>query len=209
MAFVSVNRPIETLIYRHDRARRRLRRAFDALVAAVVLLLTSPIIAVACAAIYLEDGAPILFKQRRAGRFERLFVMYKLRTMRHADCVDRPSATHSSDSRITHVGRILRKTSIDELPQLVNVVRGEMSLVGPRPEMPLMIKGYEPWQHLRHLVTPGLTCIWQTTSRSEIPLHRPEATVLDLDYIRNASPQLDGQLLAQTVVSVLRPKGAY
>jgi len=84
-----------------------------------------------------------------------------------------------------------------------------MTLVGPRPEMPLMIERYESWQHMRHLVTPGLTCIWQTTSRSDIPLHRPEATALDLDYIRNASPKLDGALLAQTVVSVLRFKGAY
>jgi lipopolysaccharide/colanic/teichoic acid biosynthesis glycosyltransferase len=84
-----------------------------------------------------------------------------------------------------------------------------MTLVGPRPEMPLMIAGYERWQHMRHLVTPGLTCIWQTTSRSDIPLHQPEATALDLDYIRNASPKLDGALLAQTVISVLRPKGAY
>jgi lipopolysaccharide/colanic/teichoic acid biosynthesis glycosyltransferase len=197
------------LVYRHNHASRKVRRAFDATVAGLSLVFASPIIALACLAIYLEDGAPIFFKQRRAGRFERLFVMYKLRTMRHADCIDRPSATHASDSRITRVGRILRKTSIDELPQLINVVRGEMTLVGPRPEMPLMIKDYESWQHLRHLVTPGITCIWQTTSRSEIPLHRPEATALDLDYIRNASPQLDGALLAQTVVSVLRPKGAY
>jgi lipopolysaccharide/colanic/teichoic acid biosynthesis glycosyltransferase len=75
--------------------------------------------------------------------------------------------------------------------------------------MPLMIGRYERWQHMRHLVTPGLTCIWQTTSRSDIPLHKPEATALDLDYIRSASPQLDSQLLVQTVLSVLRPKGAY
>jgi lipopolysaccharide/colanic/teichoic acid biosynthesis glycosyltransferase len=86
---------------------------------------------------------------------------------------------------------------------------GNMSLVGPRPEMPLMIQRYERWQHMRHLVTPGMTCIWQTTSRSQIPLHRPEATALDLDYIRNASPKLDGALIAQTIVSVLRFKGAY
>jgi lipopolysaccharide/colanic/teichoic acid biosynthesis glycosyltransferase len=75
--------------------------------------------------------------------------------------------------------------------------------------MPLMIARYEHWQHMRHLVTPGLTCIWQATSRSDIPLHRPEATALDLDYIRNASPKLDGALIAQTVVSILRFKGAY
>jgi lipopolysaccharide/colanic/teichoic acid biosynthesis glycosyltransferase len=167
------------------------------------------ILAIACAAILIEDGGPVLFTQQRAGRFERLFTIYKLRTMCLKDCIDGPTPSNSSDPRITRVGRILRKTSIDELPQLVNVILGNMSLVGPRPEMPLMIERYEHWQHMRHLVTPGLTCIWQTSSRSQIPLHRPEATALDLDYIRNASPKLDGALIAQTIVSVLRFKGAY
>jgi lipopolysaccharide/colanic/teichoic acid biosynthesis glycosyltransferase len=201
--------PIANLTYKHDHGRRRARRVFDAAVAGLALLLAAPVLAVACAGILIEDGRPIFFKQQRAGRFERLFTIYKLRTMRKADCVDSSSPSTSSDPRVTRIGRFLRKTSIDELPQLLNIIRGEMTLVGPRPEMPLMIERYEPWQHMRHLVTPGLTCIWQTTSRSDIPLHQPEATVLDLDYIRNASPKLDGALLAQTVVSVLRFKGAY
>jgi lipopolysaccharide/colanic/teichoic acid biosynthesis glycosyltransferase len=186
-----------------------MRRITDSVLAGLILLLASPLLALACIGILTEDGAPVFFTQRRAGRFERLFVMYKLRTMRHADCIDRPTPSSGSDPRITRMGRFLRKTSIDELPQLINVFRGEMTLVGPRPEMPLMIERYEHWQHMRHLVTPGLTCIWQTTSRSDIPLHKPEATILDLDYIRNASPELDGKLLVQTIVSVLRPKGAY
>lgn len=197
------------LTYKHDHGRRRARRIVDAVLASIVFVVAAPVLAVACAGILLEDGAPVFFKQQRAGRFERLFHIYKLRTMRHDDCIDRPTPSNASDPRVTRMGRFLRKTSIDELPQLINVIRGEMTLVGPRPEMPLMIERYERWQHMRHLVTPGLTCIWQTTSRSEIPLHRPEATVLDLDYIRNASPKLDGALLAQTVVSVLRFKGAY
>lgn len=201
--------PATHLTYKHDHGRRRARRVVDAVVASIVLAIAAPVLVLACLAILIEDGAPIVFKQQRAGRFERLFSIYKLRTMRRADCVDRPTPSDASDPRVTRVGRILRKTSVDELPQLLNVIRGEMSLVGPRPEMPLMIARYEPWQHMRHLVTPGLTCIWQTTSRSLIPLHRPEATILDLDYIRNASPSLDGALLAQTVVSVLRFKGAY
>ncbi len=188
---------------------RRARRAFDSAFATILLMIAAPIVAFAALCIVLEDGGPILFKQRRAGRFERLFVIYKLRTMRIDDCGDRPKGLDNSDPRVTRVGRILRKTSIDELPQLINVIRGEMSLVGPRPEMPLMIASYERWQHMRHLVTPGLTCIWQTTSRSNIPLHRPEATAMDLDYIRTASPKLDGFLIVQTVVSVLRPKGAF
>jgi lipopolysaccharide/colanic/teichoic acid biosynthesis glycosyltransferase len=197
------------LTYRHSHARRRMRRIVDASIAAVALIVASPVLLAACIGILLEDGRPIFFRQRRAGRFERLFVIYKLRTMRLTDCTDRPTPRDGSDPRVTRMGRFLRKTSIDELPQLINVIRGDMTLVGPRPEMPLMIAGYERWQHMRHLVTPGLTCIWQTTSRSDIPLHQPEATALDLDYIRNASPKLDGTLLAQTVISVLRPKGAY
>jgi lipopolysaccharide/colanic/teichoic acid biosynthesis glycosyltransferase len=201
--------PVASLTYKHVHARRRARRLFDASVAGIALLLALPILAIACAAILIEDGGPVLFTQQRAGRFERLFTIYKLRTMRLEDCIDGPTPSNSSDPRVTRVGRILRKTSIDELPQLVNVIVGNMSLVGPRPEMPLMIERYERWQHMRHLVTPGLTCIWQTTSRSQIPLHRPEATALDLDYIRNASPKLDGALIAQTIVSVLRLKGAY
>ncbi len=197
------------ITYRNRHVSRRARRAFDSAFAAILLTIAAPIIALAAMCIVLEDGGPILFKQRRAGRFERLFVIYKLRTMRIDDCGDRPKGLDNSDPRVTRVGRILRKTSIDELPQLINVIRGEMSLVGPRPEMPLMIARYERWQHMRHLVTPGLTCIWQTTSRSNIPLHRPEATAMDLDYIRTASPKLDGFLIVQTVVSVLRPKGAF
>jgi lipopolysaccharide/colanic/teichoic acid biosynthesis glycosyltransferase len=197
------------LTYRHNHGRRRLRRIFDAGLASMILAIAAPILLLAMLAIVIEDGGPVFFKQRRAGRFERLFVIFKLRTMRVEQCVDGPTPKDGKDSRVTRVGRILRKTSIDELPQLINIIRGEMTLVGPRPEMPIMIEGYERWQHMRHLVTPGLTCIWQTTSRSDIPLHKPEATVLDLDYIRSASPKLDGQLLAQTVVSVLRSKGAY
>jgi len=201
--------PIAQLTYRHRHYRRRARRAFDVMFAGMLLVAVSPLLALACICILIEDGRPVFFKQRRAGRFERLFSIFKLRTMRLDDCGDRPKPSDGSDPRVTRVGRILRKTSIDELPQLINVIRGDMSLVGPRPEMPLMMKTYQRWQHMRHLVTPGLTCIWQTTSRSNIPLHQPEATVLDLHYIRTASPKLDGMLIFRTVVSVLRPKGAF
>lgn len=201
--------PFAHLTYRHSHGQRLMRRIFDSGLAGALLIFAAPILLIAMLGIYLEDRGPIFFKQRRAGRFERLFVMYKLRTMRVDDCVDRPTPKDGHDPRVTRMGRFLRKTSIDELPQLVNIIRGEMTLVGPRPEMPIMIEGYQRWQHMRHLVTPGLTCIWQTTSRSDIPLHKPEATVLDLDYIRSASPELDGRLLARTVMSVLRPKGAY
>jgi lipopolysaccharide/colanic/teichoic acid biosynthesis glycosyltransferase len=201
--------PSPSLTYTYDHRRGRARRIVDAVLACLLLGLATPLLAVAAIAILIEDGSPVWFAQKRVGRFERLFVIYKLRTMRYADCIDQQKLANGADPRITRVGRFLRKMSIDELPQLVNVIRGEMSLVGPRPEMPFMTERYERWQHMRHLVSPGLTCIWQTTCRADIPLHEPAATILDLDYIRNASPQLDGALLAQTVVSVLRPKGAY
>ncbi len=206
---MTTQRIVPNLVYRENRGLRRMRRAVDISVALCALLVTAPVIAAACVAILLEDGGPVMFLQRRAGRFERMFTIYKLRTMRLEACDDGPSPTAATDARITRVGRVLRKTSIDELPQLFNVLRGDMSLIGPRPEMAIMVGGYESWQHLRHLVSPGITCIWQTTCRSTIPLHRPQATALDLDYIARASPLLDASLLARTVLSLVLPKGAF
>jgi lipopolysaccharide/colanic/teichoic acid biosynthesis glycosyltransferase len=199
----------DTLIYRENRPMRRLRRAVDIALVLPFLLLAAPLIALAALAIFIEDGGPVFFTQRRVGRFERLFVMYKLRTMKKASCGDRPSPTTGSDDRITRVGRILRRTSIDEIPQLFNVLRGEMSLIGPRPEMGIILGRYKTWQHLRHLIDPGITCIWQSTCRSTIPLDWPQATALDLDYIRRASPLLDGAILLRTVNSLVSQKGAY
>lgn len=196
-------------MYRERPAGRRARRVFDATLAAVALLLVLPVIAIACLAIYLEDGGPVFFTQRRVGRFERLFTIFKLRTMKRDMCGDRLSPSGSGDKRITRVGRFIRKTSIDELPQLLNVVLGHMSLIGPRPEMALVTRRYEHWQHMRHLVAPGITCIWQTTCRKTVPLERPEATALDLEYIQTASPALDGKLLLRTAFAVVFPKGAF
>jgi lipopolysaccharide/colanic/teichoic acid biosynthesis glycosyltransferase len=198
-----------TFVYRENRMTRRIRRAVDAFLALTFLFLAGAILILAAIAILIEDGRPMFFTQRRVGRFERLFVMYKLRTMKKEFCGDSPSPTTAGDDRITRVGRILRRTSIDEIPQLINVLRGEMSLIGPRPEMGIIMKRYEPWQHLRHVISPGITCLWQITCRSTIPLDRPEATALDLDYIRNASPLLDGAILLRTVNSLVSAKGAY
>ncbi len=197
------------LIYRPNLVASRARRLVDIVAAAMLLALALPVIAIACLCTWLEDRGPVFFTQRRAGRFERMFTIYKLRTMRVKECGDRRSPTSGGDPRITAVGRILRKLSIDELPQLFNVLRGDMSLIGPRPEMPLIIRDYQRWQHLRHLVTPGITCIWQATCRSRIPLDHPEATELDIDYIRRASPLFDGQLLLRTFFSVVLQRGAY
>jgi len=196
-------------VYRQQTGYVAVRRLFHVAGALAILLLVLPVIAVAALAILLEDGRPVFFVQRRVGRFERTFAMYKLRTMKRSCCADAFSPTNASDSRITAVGRILRKTSIDELPQLLNVVLGHMALVGPRPEMPFIVRRYENWQHLRHFVEPGITGLWQTACRSNIPLARPEATMLDLQYIREASAATDGRLLARTVQALFNAGGAF
>ncbi|GAC1615276.1 MAG: hypothetical protein NVS4B5_04840 [Vulcanimicrobiaceae bacterium] len=195
--------------YRHRPTQRSIRRTFDIVLASMSLPIVIPILTVACAAIALEDGPPFFFRQRRVGRFERTFTIFKLRTMRKDLCGDEVKPASGRDPRITRVGAILRKLSVDEVPQLFNVLRGDMTLVGPRPEMPFVVQRYERWQHLRHLVTPGLTCLWQTTCRSTVPLHHPEATALDLTYIRTQNFALDVRLLGSTVASVLGTKGAF
>ena len=197
-----------SLVYRENRAYVRARRLLDAIAAAILLAAAVPVLLAAAIAILLEDGRPVFFAQPRIGRFERTFVMFKLRTMKKECCGDAYSPAQSGDVRITRTGRWLRKFSIDELPQLVNVLRGEMSLVGPRPEMPFIVKQYQTWQHLRHLVQPGMTGLWQISVRSRVPLAKPEATLLDLEYIRNFSPATDAKVLAKTFQAVLSGGGA-
>jgi lipopolysaccharide/colanic/teichoic acid biosynthesis glycosyltransferase len=196
----------EIFIYVQTRTDRY-RRTLDLIGAAVLGAIAFPIVLLACLAIFFEDGKPLVFRQTRVGRFGRLFTIYKLRTMKKTVCGDayKPSA---GDSGVTRVGAILRKSSVDELPQLFNVLRGEMSIVGPRPEMPFIVRRYEKWQHLRLLANPGLTCIWQTECRSTVPLDDPRATMLDLAYIERASPAVDVGLVIRTVGAVLSTRGA-
>jgi lipopolysaccharide/colanic/teichoic acid biosynthesis glycosyltransferase len=196
------------IVFRNRRAGMRARRAVDIVIASVALVACLPILVVAAIAILIEDGAPVFFSQRRVGRYERTFSIYKLRSMRREACRDARTPSSSEDARISRVGRFIRRTSIDELPQLFNVIRGDMALVGPRPEMPLITRQYQNWQHLRHLVLPGITGIWQTRQRGTIALDAPEATLSDLIYVRNASALLDGLLLVLTLHAVLRKKGA-
>jgi lipopolysaccharide/colanic/teichoic acid biosynthesis glycosyltransferase len=197
------------LIFREDLQYVRCRRAFDVIAALLALALLAPILLVACLAILIEDGGPVLFSQRRVGRFGRIFVMYKLRTMRKEKCGDRLAPSSRFDSRITRIGHWLRRCSVDELPQLVNVIRGDMAFVGPRPEMPFVVRRYEDWQNLRHLVTPGITGLWQVTCRKSVPMHLPEATVLDLDYVHRASYATDALLLLKTLRILVSAEGAY
>jgi|SRR5579884_500537 len=200
---------IPPLVYRENRLYRRVRRMVNLVIAAIALLVAAPILLLCAIAIAVDDGFPVIFKQRRIGRFERPFTMYKFRTMKKDDCGYGVSPTQPQDPRITRAGKWLRKTSLDELPQLFNVVRGDMSLVGPRPEMPFIVEQYDTWQHLRHLVEPGITGLWQISQRSNVPLALPEATLLDLDYIRMASPITDGVLLARTFSAVISANGAF
>jgi lipopolysaccharide/colanic/teichoic acid biosynthesis glycosyltransferase len=195
--------------YRNRPSYAAARRVLSVAVALVAIVVTSPIVAAAALLIKIEDGGPIFFSQRRVGRFGKLFPIYKLRTMRTDACSDALKPNSSKDARITTVGRSLRKLSIDELPQLFNILRGDMCLVGPRPEMPFIVSAYEPWQHLRHLETPGITGLWQVTSRKTIPLQHPKATALDLEYIRAGSPLRDLKILVRTVRSLLSTRGVH
>ena len=199
----------EHFVFRHEPRKDRFRKLLDSLLASGALLVASPILACAVVAILLEDGRPIFFTQRRVGRFGKTFVIFKLRTMKKQELGDRLSPRDGNDTRITRVGSFLRKSSIDEIPQLLNIIIGDMALVGPRPEMPFVVGSYEKWQHLRHLVNPGLTGLWQVNARKTIALEKPEATIIDLEYIERRSLRFDILILARTVGSVLRSKGAF
>jgi lipopolysaccharide/colanic/teichoic acid biosynthesis glycosyltransferase len=149
----------------------------------------------------------VFFAQQRVGRGGRPFTLYKLRTMR-ADAEPYAVAPRAGDDpRVTRYGRWLRRTSIDELPQLWNVLRGDMSLVGPRPEMPFIAERYDDWQRRRLSVSPGITGLWQILGRKDLPMH--ENLQYDFYYIRNRSLGMDLSLLLRTVWTVLSRRGAY
>lgn len=201
-----------------DEFQRLAKRLIDILVSGVALLLASPIMAIVALAIKLEDGGPILYSAERVGENGQLFRMLKFRSMvvnadkvlpRDGQADERSLIFHkqANDPRITRVGRLIRRTSLDELPQLFNVFKGEMSLVGPRPELPWLVEKYEPWQRKRFAVPQGMTGWWQINGRSDNLMHLH--TEQDLYYIQNYSLWLDLQILWRTVGVVLRGKGAY
>jgi exopolysaccharide biosynthesis polyprenyl glycosylphosphotransferase len=193
------------------------KRLFDLAMAAALLILTGPMFALIAWAIRRDSPGPVLFRQQRVGENGRSFSMYKFRTMVSDADMRRPEVAldeqgrqvykQPDDARITRVGRFLRRTSLDELPQLINVVKGEMSLVGPRPEMQFIVDAYEPWQRQRLAVPPGITGWWQVNGRSDLPMHLN--TQLDLYYIRNYSLWLDLKILWLTVGAVIQGRGAY
>jgi len=183
-----------------------MKRTFDVLVSALLLILISPLLCTVALAVYLNDFGPVIFKQRRAGRAGREFWLYKFRSMViNAERLG-GYATQQDDARITKVGKLIRKTSLDELPQLFNVLKGEMSLVGPRPDVPAQKPCYseEEWQ-LRHSVRPGITGLAQATLRSAASAEQRKQ--MDLDYAQNASLLLDIKIMLMTVWQLLAKGG--
>jgi lipopolysaccharide/colanic/teichoic acid biosynthesis glycosyltransferase len=179
------------------RARRTVNRALDLAGAGLGLALASPVLAAAALAIKLEDRGPVVYRQRRVGHEGRDFDLLKLRTMVvGAETQGAGWAVNEGDPRITKVGRVLRRLSLDELPQLWNVVRGDMSLIGPRPTLRYQVDQYTPRQRRRLEIRPGLTGWAQVNGRTKLPWD--ERIELDLWYVENRSPWLDLKILART-----------
>jgi exopolysaccharide biosynthesis polyprenyl glycosylphosphotransferase len=198
--------------------QRLVKRVFDIVVSVITLIFTLPVMAVIAFLIRLESPGPILIRQKRVGENGRLFEMLKFRTMvanaedlrqsvEHYDERGQLIHKHFDDPRITPIGRFLRRLSLDELPQLFNVFNGEMSLVGPRPELPYLVERYQPWQRKRFAVPQGMTGWWQVNGRSDKPMHLN--TDEDLYYVQNYSILLDIQIMLKTIWVVLKGEGAY
>jgi lipopolysaccharide/colanic/teichoic acid biosynthesis glycosyltransferase len=172
-------------------------RIFDIVVAALALLVLSPLLLIAAVAIKLGSPGPVLYRQLRVGKGGAEFELLKLRTMvQGSDPVGVGVAIARDDPRVTAAGRFLRRTSVDELPNLVNVLRGEMAIVGPRPTIPAQVEDYTPRQHRRHEVRPGLTGWAQVQGRARIPWE--ERIELDVEYVERRGLWLDLRILAKT-----------
>ena len=199
-------------------SQRMAKRAFDLVTATAIFVAILPVMALVAIAIKLDSPGAVFFRQERVGENGKVFKMYKFRSMvENADALHKQVSKVDSqgnvihkvrnDPRVTRVGRLIRKTSLDELPQFLNVIKGEMSLVGPRPELPRIVDQYEPWQRQRFSAPQGITGWWQVNGRSDKPCHLN--TDQDLYYIRNYSFKLDLQILFKTIPALLRGKGAF
>ena len=198
--------------------RRVAKRVLDVALSSLALATLWPLMLLITLAIKLDSTGPAIYVARRVGENGRFFNMYKFRTMTvnaeklqsevaTVDEEGRPVFKVKEDPRVTRVGKLLRKTSLDELPQLFNVLIGQMSLVGPRPEQPFITETYDHWQWQRLSVPPGVTGLWQISGRSDLPMHLN--TQYDIYYVRNYSTLLDLKILLKTVGVVLKGKGAY
>jgi len=187
--------------------RRTSKSIMDFFLAGAFLIISLPFWLVISLAIKLDTKGPILFRQSRIGEKGKEFTIYKFRTMFHNVGTFEHSPTHKQDERITRVGKVLRRTSMDELPQLLNVLKGNMSLVGPRPEMPFLAAQYDRWQRKRLDVKPGITGLWQVLGRKDLPLE--QNLQYDFFYIKNRTILMDLVILLKTVKVVIIGKGAY
>jgi exopolysaccharide biosynthesis polyprenyl glycosylphosphotransferase len=201
-----------------SRGKLLLKRAMDVVIAAVGFVVAAPLLVLIAVAIKLDSRGPVLFQQIRVGKGEKLFAICKFRSMRvgaeeeQQQLIDQNEASGplfkiKNDPRVTRVGRLLRRTSLDELPQLANVLSGHMSMVGPRPAPPSEVQRYQQWHKRRLEVSPGLTGLWQVSGRSQLTFD--EMVLLDLYYIENWSPGLDIQIMLRTVPQALVGNGAY
>jgi exopolysaccharide biosynthesis polyprenyl glycosylphosphotransferase len=198
--------------------RRFVKRPADVLASLLGLVILSPVFLALSILVKLDSRGPVFFKQMRVGKDGREFEFYKFRSMvqdaeqlkddlMHLNELEGPVFKISNDPRITPFGRFLRRTSLDELPQLLNVLRGDMSLVGPRPPLPAEVANYESWQRQKLSVLPGITCLWQISGRNHIGF--TEWMRLDIEYIRRQSFGVDLKILLRTLPAVLLRKGAY
>lgn len=187
----------------------------DRIIGVIASIITLPIVLVVAVLILWQMGSPVIYRQRRVGRYGREFTVYKFRTMQHDRRVtdipisDDRRTNHKSvdDPRHTELGRFLRRYSLDEIPQFWNVATGDMSLVGPRPELPSIVAKYEPWQHRRHTVRPGLTGLWQVSERGVVPMH--EATDLDIAYVENVTMWNDFRIVLATPSAAFGPNRGH
>ena len=198
--------------------RRFGKRLFDAVFGAFLLAGALPLLAIAALLVKADSPGPVFHRAIRVGRGGKKFTFLKLRSMQrdaeelrglllHLNEAEGPAFKLTNDPRVTRVGRLLRKTSIDELPQLLHVVQGHMSLVGPRPPFPEEVERYEPWMLRRLSVRPGLTCLWQIRGRSDLSFE--EWMRLDLEYVDRVSLRMDLMILALTIPAVVSGRGAY
>ena len=212
----------QVLEYNFDSAltdtQRIVKRVLDLIIGGFCLLALIPLMSLVALAIKLESKGPVLYHQKRVGEAGQLFTIYKFRSMidgadklygevLSADKNGNVIYKQKYDSRITRVGRIIRRTSLDEIPQLINVLEGTMSLVGPRPELPIIVRNYQEWQYERFSVPAGMTGLWQINGRAEKPMHLN--TKDDIYYIKNYSLWMDLIILLKTPWAVIRGHGAY
>lgn len=213
LAFLNVSQyqPVSNVLY-----SVAIKRWCDVIASGMLLLALAPLLALVALVIRMEAPGQVVFRQTRVGRGGQPFTIYKFRTMipdrrssqKGIDGEERRQRHKTqNDPRVTRIGRLLRRTSIDELPQLYNILLGDMSFIGPRPELPEIVRRYQDWQHQRHLVTPGLSGWWQVHGRSDLPMH--ENTEMDIYYVTNQSFRLDLHIVLRTFKALLSRGGAF